>query len=220
MDNNESMHTQNLGSVLVGIVIGLLLAFFVYPSLYTRGAMPMMGYGGSKAGDTTDIPRRADMMGTIERHFIEQMIPHHEDAIAMARLALEKAEYSEIKTLAQNIITAQEAENAQMSAWYKEWFGNEVPAAGTGMMGMTHGGGMMQGGMMGATADFNDLKNAKPFDKEFIEQMIPHHQMAIMMAQMLAVSAEREEMKQLAGDIIEAQQKEIDQMREWYQAWY
>src|SRR3989344_5077170 len=57
-------------------------------------------------------------------------------------------------------------------------------------------------------------------DSHFIEQMILHHQMAVMMAQMLLRSTNRPEMKQLAENIITAQTKEINQMREWYSAWY
>src|SRR3989344_9452426 len=64
---------------------------------------------------------------TIDAHFIEQMIPHHEDAIAMAELALTKATRPEVKTLAQNIIDSQSKEIEQMKAWYKDWFGKDVP---------------------------------------------------------------------------------------------
>ena len=37
---------------------------------------------------------------------------------------------------------------------------------------------------MGGKEDMTDLENTSDFDKAFIEQMIPHHQLAIMMAQM------------------------------------
>src|SRR3989304_5404766 len=57
-------------------------------------------------------------------------------------------------------------------------------------------------------------------DAHFIEQMIPHHEMGVMMAQMLSRSTSRSEMKQLAENIISAQTKEINQMRKWYRAWY
>lgn len=42
------------------------------------------------------------------------------------------------------------------------------------------------------------LKNSSNFDLEFIRQMIPHHQMAVMMAQMVANSAEHPEIQNLA----------------------
>lgn len=50
-------------------------------------------------------------------HFLEMMIPHHEGAVAMAKNALQKAERQEIKTLAQNVVKAQEAEIKQMNEW-------------------------------------------------------------------------------------------------------
>jgi uncharacterized protein (DUF305 family) len=47
--------------------------------------------------------------------------------------------------------------------------------------------------------------------------MIPHHQMAVMMASMLQAATNREEMSQLAADIIRDQNAEIDLMRSWLQ---
>jgi uncharacterized protein (DUF305 family) len=62
--------------------------------------------------------------------FIEQMIPHHDDAIEMAELALTRAEHPEIRQLAADIKRTQTAENAQMRTWYREWFGTAVPDDG------------------------------------------------------------------------------------------
>ncbi|MDO8572064.1 MAG: DUF305 domain-containing protein [bacterium] len=158
------------------------------------------------------------MMGAIDSHFIEQMIPHHEGAIAMANLALQKAKHPEIKTLATAIIAAQTAEIQSMNGWYQDWFGKAVPKVSTGMMG---GGMMSQSGMhMGGQEDMTVLENASDFDKVFIEEMIPHHQLAIMMANMLQSGTDRPEMQQLARNIIESQSKEIQQMQAWYVEWY
>lgn len=184
---------------LIAGVIGGLIGLLIYPLLFGMG-----GWSG--------------MMGNylsadISRHFIEQMIPHHEDAIAMAEIALVKGEHSEIKQLAANIKKSQSEENEKMRSWYKAWYGTDVPDTG-------HGGMMMHGGMMGDGTDVTNLENAKPFDKEFIEQMIPHHQMAIMMAGMVQRGSTRPEIIQLAKDIISAQAKEINEMRSWYQTWY
>lgn len=182
--------------IVVGIA-GLVLISSYSP--YTYGGIGPGGMMGS------------GMMGNMDRHFIEQMIPHHDDAILMAEIALKQAEHAEIKTLAENIRRTQSEENAKMRGWYKSWYGTDVPEDSLSV-------GM--GGMMGDATDIKTLENAKPFDKEFIEQMIPHHQMAIMMATMLLQGTDREEMKTLAQAIIDAQSREIDQMRSWYISWY
>ena len=151
----------------------------------------------------------ASIMGDIDRHFIGQMIPHHEDAVLMAELALTKADHEELKKLAENIKRDQSREIGEMRSWYKSWYNIKVPESAIGGMGM-----------MGDMTDLESLENAKLFDKEFIEQMIPHHQMAIMMASMMLNRTEREEMKKLAQDIIRTQTEEINQMSAWYSDWY
>ena len=79
---------------------------------------------------------------------------------------------------------------------------------------------MMGGGMMNDDADMEVLEAAPVFDKEFIEQMIPHHQMGVMMAQMVLARTDRPEIEELARSIIRTQTDEIEQMREWYTEWY
>ena len=64
------------------------------------------------------------------------------------------------------------------------------------------------------------LENASDFDRAFVEQMIPHHQLAIMMAQMLESGTNRPEMLQLAKNIIKSQSEEIKLMQSWYTIWY
>ncbi|MFN8492136.1 MAG: DUF305 domain-containing protein [Caldilineaceae bacterium] len=54
--------------------------------------------------------------------FIEAMLPHHAGAIAMAKEAQAKVQHQELKTLANNIIAAQQKEIAQMQAWKAAWF--------------------------------------------------------------------------------------------------
>lgn len=53
--------------------------------------------------------------------FVEMMIPHHQGAVSMSKEALQKSEKSEIKGLAQQIITAQEAEIKMMEGWKTAW---------------------------------------------------------------------------------------------------
>lgn len=195
----------------VGVVIGLVLGMIVFPSVFSVGR-----FNGFRMMDGKQFTGNINSP-SIDRHFIEQMIPHHDGAVSMANLALQKATHPEVKTLAEAILKAQTEENKQMRSWYQSWFGKNVPEGGVAIMG----GMMSQGGMhMGGKQDLNTLENANDFDKEFIEQMIPHHQMAIMMAQMLKAGTTRPEMKQLAENIITSQSKEIQAMQGWYAIWY
>lgn len=172
-------------------------------------------------------PRRGMMAQAVERHFIEMMIPHHEDAVEMAKLALSRAQHPEIEKLAEAIKTDQTREIEQMRTWYKKWYGTEIPVASTtgmGMMGTHHR--MGSGGMMGMRMHpdmemhLDALKDASNFDRAFIREMIPHHQMAVMMSRMALNSATHPEIRKLAESIIKTQTTEIEQMRQWYQAWY
>lgn len=53
--------------------------------------------------------------------FLDMMTPHHTGAVTMAKEALTKAEHPEIKTLANQIIKAQEAEIKMMNEWKEKW---------------------------------------------------------------------------------------------------
>jgi len=58
-------------------------------------------------------------------------------------------------------------------------------------------------------------------EREFLEGMIPHHEEAVATAkEVLERSGSTEEVRQLATDIIAAQEKEIADMKQWYQDWY
>jgi uncharacterized protein (DUF305 family) len=201
-----------MNKIIVGLVVGLVLGIIVSPALFPRGNNGYWGMMGSSRSIS-------GLVGGIDRHFIEQMIPHHDGAIEMAKLALEKSNKSEILSLANDIIIAQAGETTQMQEWYKNWYGINVPVTSQGL-GMMMGGGSLvhMGGM--ASGDLEALRTAGDFDREFIEQMIPHHEMAIMMARMLEAGTEREEMKNLAENIISAQSEEIEEMRGWYETWY
>lgn len=181
-------------------------------------AMPMGGMPSS-AGMSPTMPAQMQF----DQMFIDMMVPHHMSAVAMAQIALSRAEHPEIKTLATNIIASQTREIAQMKQWRKAWYGSDQTPAMDQMPMMPGMMDMMDPAMMAhmdMMADINNLKTATPFDKAFINAMIPHHQMAIMAAKMAQQQATHPEIKTLAASIIADQQKEIDQMQQWLKAWY
>ncbi|QQR54548.1 DUF305 domain-containing protein [Candidatus Peregrinibacteria bacterium] len=143
-----------------------------------------------------------DMMGMMIRNdedFLSMMIPHHQEAIDTAKVILEKSENAELKALAQAIVDAQTAEITQMEDWGKEWFGTEFKASDDYEEMMP---------------DLSVLEGEE-LDQAFIEGMIEHHQMAIMMAMRLQMITERQELKDMADAIIDAQSAEIDMMEGW-----
>jgi uncharacterized protein (DUF305 family) len=80
---------------------------------------------------------------------------------------------------------------------------------------VTHDSSMSMDDMMKAL----EGKTGDEFDKAFIEQMIPHHQGAIDMAELALKNAEHQEIKDLAQEIIKAQETEINMMRGWQSSW-
>jgi uncharacterized protein (DUF305 family) len=146
-----------------------------------------------------------------DRAFIDAMVPHHQGAIAMAEVALKNAEHEEIKELSHNIISSQQVEIEELKSIKKEEFGtSQVP--------MEMSQEQMRG--MGMMMDPQQLANQKPFDEAFIDAMIPHHRSAIEMAQVALENSDNPKIKELAQNIISAQQREIEQMTQWRQQWY
>ena len=146
-----------------------------------------------------------------DKAFIDAMVPHHQGAIEMARVALKNAEHAEIKELSRNIISSQQAEIEELKAIKKEEFGtSNVP------MEMSP----EQMRSMGMMMDPQELANREPFDKAFIDAMIPHHQSAIEMAEVAYEKSKNPRIKELAENIMSAQKREIEQMKQWRKDWY
>ncbi|MBI2684288.1 MAG: DUF305 domain-containing protein [Actinobacteria bacterium] len=172
----------------------------------------MSGMSDSSMTSTTGTNTGMASMGTLtDRRFIEMMIPHHQSAVAMAKIALNRSSRTEVRTLASGIVSAQESEIGKMRGWYRQWFGTDVPTtqmsdAEMAMMGMGSG-------------DTNELATTKAFDRTFLSMMLAHHASAIVMASQVAKS-ERAEIRRLSAEIIGAQAREVGQMQGWRSKWF
>lgn len=140
--------------------------------------------------------------------FAQMMIPHHQQAVDMSDLALERSTDPDVLELAQQIRDAQAPEIEQMQGWL------DVAGAGTSMSHSPADMGMGMGGML-SDEDMTALENATgaEFDRLYLEGMIEHHEGAIQMTQMIEDSRNAE-VRALAEAIVESQTAEIERMEE------
>ena len=177
--------------------------------------------GSGTAAPSTAMPSANGWSGMpmgqrgADAQFIAMMIPHHEGAIAMAELALQRSRRPEIRALAERIRTSQSQENARMRRWYRQWYGGDVLTRPAQRMGM--GMGM---GMPGSSTSLDALRTAPDFDRAFLEQMIAHHRLGVMMASHAQWGTIHRELRQLEGEMVQVQSKEIEQMASWVQQWF
>jgi uncharacterized protein (DUF305 family) len=155
-----------------------------------------------------------------DKAFVSEMPMHHEMAIEMAKMALMDAEHGQIKSTARAIVKAQSEEIAQLKKIAKGLGVKPVTASdhmammeGLDTLGLT----MKQAGM---DMEMGSLDGAKPFDREFIDMMIPHHQGAIRMARVELKRGVDEQLRSIARGIVRAQAKEIREMNTWRTEWY
>jgi len=185
----------------------VLLAGILVSSCTTTDGTPGSGSTATSAAAT---------IGNADVIFAQHMIPHHQQAVAMAALAGTRASDPEIKKLATQIETAQDPEITMMTGWLRAW-GKPIPDASSGSMGMGDGTGMGNGSVPGmmSPADMTKLAtvSGKEFDKQFLLMMIGHHQGAITMAQDEVSAGNSPDAVALANKIITAQQAEIVTMK-------
>ena len=146
--------------------------------------------------------------------FAQGMIPHHEQAIEMARLAAARASSREVKALAADIEAAQDPEIETMTGWLEDW-DEDVPSDGS-MAGMDHGD--MSGDQMPGMMSDDDMKRLEAgsgaeFDQLFLTMMIEHHEGAIEMARTERSEGEYAEAVDLAKKIEVDQTAEIATMQ-------
>jgi uncharacterized protein (DUF305 family) len=165
------------------------------PILAAVAALLIAGCGddgaSSEAGNATD------------RAFVAEMVPHHESAVQMAKIAERRGSSTFVMRLAGDIERTQTQEISAMRAR------DRVHAAA----GVKRGSLGMSEHMTGMDGDMTGLISAKPFDASFMRMMIPHHKGAIVMATYELDHGKDPQLKALARSMIAAQQREIRAMR-------
>jgi uncharacterized protein (DUF305 family) len=164
---------------------------------------------GAEADATTGAHNAQDVS------FAQGMIPHHQQALQMAKLAADRASSAEVKDLASRIEKAQDPEIKTMSGWLKSW-GKDVPSSDSSMESMpgmddsAHSG--MPGMMDSTHMDKLEKASGKDFDTVFLTMMIDHHKGAVEMATTEKNKGKYEPATSMADNIITAQTAEIAEM--------
>ena len=170
-------------------------------------AGPRMGGMGPGAGAGMHGGPMAGMGMEVESEFdyLTQMIPHHEEAIAAAKVLQQGTERQEMRDFAASIIETQSAEVEQMKEWLAAWYpGRDTSVDYEPMM-----------------RDLSGL-SGNALDRAFLQDMVPHHMMAVMMSQQLVSGdlAEHDAVVPFAENIRDTQHQEIRTMAGWLAAWF
>ena len=138
----------------------------------------------------------------VDLWFIDNMTAHHQGAVHMAGEALKKAKHPELKTFARQIIKDQTGEISQMKKWRNTWYKGAPSAKSKNMPAM-------------------QMTQTPPggYDVQFLHDMMAHHEAAIEMSKEALDKGKRPEIKQLAQQIIKAQEAEIEKMKRWKTEW-
>jgi uncharacterized protein (DUF305 family) len=166
-----------------------------------------MGAGHGEAGhdeQSLDGANHADVM------FATMMVPHHQQAIEMSDIVLSAPGVSaEVTELAMDIKAAQRPEIDLMQGWLEDW---GRAGTGRGMEGMAGYGmaGMLDEKEMQELAD----ASGAALERLYLAGMIEHHRAAIDMAGAELDSGEFEPARELAQDIVDTQQAEIERMED------
>ncbi|MER6526463.1 DUF305 domain-containing protein [Streptomyces sp. NPDC001508] len=165
------------------------------------------GHSGHGATPSASADATAASHNAQDVAFAQGMIPHHEQALGMARLAADRASSARVKDLATRIEKAQDPEITTMTGWLRAW-GERVPAAGTGHTGHSGMAGMMDDKDMTAL----EKVTGQDFDTRFLTMMADHHRGAVEMATTEKSKGSYGPAKVLADAVVTAQNAEIEEM--------
>lgn len=161
-------------------------------------ALTLSACGGSNGGADADVM------------FAQMMIPHHEQAIELADIALDPTVEAgeEVKTLATRIKAAQDPEVAMMTSMLESWGESTYMDEG-----MDHSS-MMSGMVSSDEMERLESLRGSEFDAAWLAAMIAHHVGAIDMAKEVLADGDDAATAELAQQIIDSQTAEIESMNE------
>jgi uncharacterized protein (DUF305 family) len=203
--------TRTTARLAGALVTGTLLLAGCADDTSDAAGHGSMTSGGETSAGASEGAQAAHDEQDVE--FAQGMLPHHEDALAMSRLAADRAADPRVQDLAARIEAAQAPEIETLSGWLDEWgaaAGSSATDDGTGHGDTGHGGGEM-GGM---DTDALMAVSGAEFDRVFLQMMTEHHRGAVQMAEEEIAGGQDPDAIALAESIRDTQDAEIAEMQQ------
>ncbi|WP_162795877.1 DUF305 domain-containing protein [Nonomuraea lactucae] len=138
-----------------------------------------------------------------EAGYLAQMVAHHQEAVEAAR-QLQRSSRTEMRALGASIVKTQTAEIATMKSWLTTWYPGQKAALSRPMM-----------------RDLSKL-SGDALDETFLQDMIPHHMVAVMMSQQVLMHGriQHPQIADLARTVRDSQHTEMFQMQRYLADWF
>ena len=172
------------------------------------GKMEMDGMMQTLSGTMSKM-KEVKMTGDFDLDFANMMIIHHQAAIDMSEVEIEKGTDAQLKTMAKNIVNAQKVEIEQLHQFVKSY---KMPEAKEMNAEMHSELGETMKGMMDK---MNNMQMTGNTDKDFAMMMKLHHESAVKMAEDELSHGKQHEVQKMAQKMIADQSKEISDFKAW-----
>ena len=157
----------------------------------------------------------------LERTYMGEIVVHHTAVIEMSRIALQRAQHPEIKTMANSIIASQTEQVAGFTELLKTKYGVTSDQARQQAPDYVRKAiAKVDDGMDRRVAMVRNAPSGLRFDQVWLQQVVPHHQTAILESLAVQDGAEQPQLVLMANTAVSTQQTEIAQMLSWLVLWY
>lgn len=157
------------------------------------------------------VPRDAN---DADRHFVEQLQPHHDQAIEMSKMVLAKESGvdPEVRALAEQIVATSEKELERINSWLTSWGPAATAGHGSEEEPDHHGGtgGLMTEGQM----QLLDQLDGPTAQQVYLEGMVKHHQGAVALTETQIREGRHPEAVAFSREVLARQQSEIARLQE------
>ncbi|WP_049570712.1 DUF305 domain-containing protein [Nonomuraea sp. SBT364] len=178
------MPVSTLRAVLVRAAVVVALA---------SGCSPAVGEPAPQAG-----------YGEADVRFSQEMIPHHRQTIALAKLAADRTRNTYVRELGESLAEGEQADIDVMASWLRAW-GRAVPE--------DHGSAHAMPGML-APEQVAELERSsgQGFDRKWLSVIVDHLEAGVQMAETVQAEGSHAETAELAEEIAATQRARIEEI--------